>query len=128
MSVRAKRTLLKTASRIRRAVVVFSLCAFALQGYLTQTHIHGITQRALTIVMSVGKLSPAHHPNGKYPGEPSEKDCPLCHLTAAFGLFAMSVVPSILPPTLLPRFVPIIPCPFLAKRCVSHNWNGRAPR
>jgi hypothetical protein len=104
---------------VRLAITLFALLAFALQGYVTQTHIH------LTRAMSASLSVPAEHE--KYPSKDDPSNCPICQEILHAGAFVTpSAVPLVLPSFAVSIIATIVEIP-VAARTLSHNWQGRAP-
>ena len=110
---------------LRHALVVLIAIAFAAQGFVAQTHIHGITHKTLT------ELSPDQaalgHAKGKLPSLPDGKDCPLCCLAAFVGSCVVPLAALALPAdisALLPVPEPVL---FAHIKAGSHSWQVRAP-
>jgi hypothetical protein len=104
-----------------RLVTLFALLVFALQGYLVQTHIHGLPMAAQHTV----QLSAPAGPGPVDPYDPAS--CPLCQEILHAGVFVTPVIAS-LPLQLdwivfLARAVP--PDPVTVRH--SLNWQSRAP-
>jgi hypothetical protein len=104
-----------------RLVTLFALLVFALQGYLVQTHIHGLPTTAQhTVQLSA--------PAGSGPVDPyNPASCPLCQEILHAGVFVTPVMASLplqldwivfLAPTVLPDPVTVRP---------GLNWQSRAP-
>jgi hypothetical protein len=110
---------------LSRALVLLTLAAFVLQGYLVQTHIHfskADGPSAADIYDAV--QGTAHH---KAPSKDDPANCPLCQQFAAAGQFVTPAAAA----TLLPSFsVSVIEFVVVAANLVpaaSHSWQGRAP-
>lgn len=103
----------------RLLLVAFMLLAFAVQGYVTQTHIHRQNDSAAILVLK----APGH---AKLPLE-NPVNCPVCQQAGHAGQF---VVPAWLAPFLILDAVSVIEiAAFEVPRfdAVSHNWRGRGP-
>ena len=110
---------------LRSMLGVLIAIAFAAQAFVTQTHIHGITQESLT-ELSVVKAD-LGHTKGKLPSLPDEKNCPLCRLAAFVGscVVPLAVIPL---PVNLSALLPVPePAAFAHVEISSHNWQVRAP-
>jgi hypothetical protein len=141
MRVRARQTQKRKKAQPRpslaRAVFAFFLlCAFGLQSYVTQTHIHiSATSDARTTAgfekpgkLAVAKLDSAHKQNKQ--GVPSKDDpanCPICQQMAVAGAFVTPAASVLALPTIAGSFAPPSGEVHLAASQSSHNWQGRAP-
>ena len=116
----------------RRFVVALALLTFALQSYITQTHIHfassqafGLSSDEFTPIVKLAgdKTAPAK----KAPSNDDPANCPLCQAVAHSGQF---VTPSLIGFALPSEAVAIV-TRAIALRTVSeiasHGWQGRAP-
>ena len=104
-----------------RLVTLFALLVFALQGYLVQTHIHGLP---ITAQRTVHLSTPA----GPGPVDPYDPaSCPLCQEILHAGVFVTPVIASL--PLQLDWIVflaaMVLPDPVTIHR--SLNWQSRAP-
>jgi hypothetical protein len=128
---RAKASRLRNSATLtgwRQALVFAVLVAFALQGYIVQTHIHFSPEAAALLDADTG----AHAANGtshhdKYPPADDPANCPICQEILHSGQFITPSAQFLLPPTfavstitLVDRALPHILAP-------SHSWRGRAP-
>jgi hypothetical protein len=97
------------------------LLALVVQGYATQTHIHGLFPDS---VASTADHSPGH---GKIPPNDDPARCPVCQQIAHAGQF---VAPAWLVPFLLVLAISKIEIATLAVPhfdSVSHSWLSRGP-
>ena len=104
-----------------RLVTLFALLVFALQGYLIQTHIHGLP---MTAQRTVHLSTPA----GPAPVDPYDPaSCPLCQEILHAGVFVTPVIASL--PLQLDWIVfltaTVLPDPVTVRR--SQSWQSRAP-
>ena len=106
-------------------LVVFAIAlAFALQSYLTQTHIHDASHRLahLTAAAEAKALN-----DGKAPVDDSRSDCPFCQAVAHSGVF-VSAATSLL---YLPVLCVMAALPDVRVRASfftpAHDWQSRAP-
>ena len=119
-------------ARDRAARIVLTLAVllgFALQSYVTQTHIHlpgGDGIYAGASADTVTKGSPAHHGDKRSPKD-DPANCPLCQQILIAGAF-------VAPPTvalILPMEMAFAAPPALSARrhskSPSHSWHSRAP-
>lgn len=114
---------------IARALFTFFLLfAFASQAYLTQTHIHEVTQRAMTVALSGWAQGKEASPKDQQaPGVPDEKNCPLCRLAAHTGALTVPLIVLELPVSRVLPPVVFVTLLLSESRQLSHNWQGRAP-
>lgn len=96
----------------RNFVALLVAFAFALQSFLTQTHIHGV---ATTLDgFAIVKVDSGSSGGGKAPADNSPLDCPYCQAIAHSGLFFMPAAPLLRLPAELaqsiiaPEFVQVI--------------------
>jgi hypothetical protein len=116
----------------RRVVLALALLTFALQSYITQTHIHFASSQvfglsgdnfAPTIKLTDGKTAPAK----KTPSNDDPANCPLCQAAAHSGQF---VTPSAIGFALPSEAIAIVPLAIVvvtASETISHGWQSRAP-
>ena len=107
-----------------RAVVLLTLVAFTLQGFLTQTHIHQIASggpRTVDIFDGV----PA--PGDKAPAKDTDQNCPLCQQFASAGAFITPSAAATLAPTLSASVIHLLVVPTAQLIAITHIWRGRAP-
>lgn len=115
---------------LSRIVMLVTLLAFSIQGYLTQTHIHWAMERQASLSQSQDHRTANGAPTDRKDGYPANEDpanCPLCQelihagqfvtpAAAALGLpfFSISVIEVAVPTAMLVQ-------------AVTHIWRGRAP-
>jgi hypothetical protein len=116
----------------RRIVVAFALLTFALQSYITQTHIHFAASQVFglssdeftpTAKLAGDKTAPAK----KTPANDDPANCPLCQAAAHSGQF---VTPSAIGFVLPSEAVAIVTLAIAIRtvsEITSHGWQGRAP-
>jgi hypothetical protein len=105
----------------RRFFVAFMLVALVAQGYLTQTHIHGLLSDS---VASQESHAPGHT---KIPLNDDPARCPICQQIVHASQF---VAPAWLTPFLLVLAISTIEIADIALprfNAVSHSWRGRGP-
>jgi hypothetical protein len=110
---------------LHRALTVLVALAFLSQAVVVQTHIHGVTQEALTELSVIA--TDLGHAKGKLPSLPDEKNCPLCRLSAFVGscVVPLAIIPL---PVAMSALLPVPePVQFGHVELLSHNWQGRAP-
>ena len=114
----------------RVVVASVALVAFALQSYLTQTHIHSAAPQSASI--SIGFL------NGKFPlsiAAPQKKaparddtgKCPICQAMGYAGQFITPPAASFILPSQAISIVSFAAIILSTFEAASHNWQGRAP-
>jgi hypothetical protein len=122
MRISAKRL---TDGRRWRAVAWILLIAFTLQSYVTQTHIHGISQSfdagadAKTLA-----ASPAHQ---NAPADKSAQDCPFCQAIIHSGAFFAPAAPFIPQPVWVASVVQVIAAQAAVAVAAIVGWQSRAP-
>ncbi len=109
----------------RNFVALLVAFAFALQSFLTQTHIHGVP--AHFDGAAIVKVDTGSSGGGKAPADTSPLDCPYCQAIAHSGLFFMPAAPLLLLPVALahsivaPDFIQVI------KSAAILHQRSRAP-
>ena len=107
-----------------RTLASLALVVFALQSYVTQTHIH-----FLGLGLPAGAITTAYKapPSGKQNPFDNPQTCPVCQDLALVGHFTTPAAIAVLPPVflavapaVLPRLAIVVPAP-------SHSWQSRAP-
>jgi hypothetical protein len=119
----------------RLALTVFVLLTFAVQGYVTQTHIHLPGESDLSFVSSDLFVAPAHakvvaSPNGDrhdFPAKDDPANCPLCQQISLAGAFVTPTVTVLYIPAELGSLAPPARAVVTTTIRASHNWQGRAP-
>ena len=131
-----RRRLRKDAPFWARIAFVLTIAAFAVQNFVTQTHVHFTPDAAAAIAAGTAAQGPstagrvqARLPDRQRPG-PSEDDpanCPLCQEFLYAGNYVAPADIVLLPPTLAVSTV----APETPERkyiwAASHSWQGRAP-
>ena len=116
----------------RLALVWFALTAFALQSFVTQTHIH-FAQNSAGIVfdakaMNSGKQANAPaQPRDNYPAKEDPANCPICQEIMHAGQYVMPVAVGLALPV---QSVSVATLELAAPEFLStasHSWQGRAP-
>ena len=107
-----------------RFIALLAVFAFALQAYIAQTHIHGVSPDFGGIVKTT---VPESSTPGKTPINDGAQDCPFCKAVAQSSFF-------IAPPTLISLLpsAPVETVAFVyiaqtASDAVAHDWLSRAP-
>ena len=118
---RAKTALRGLASR---ALVLLTLVAFTLQGFLTQTHIHQIASGG-TAAVDLFDGVPAK--GDKAPAKNTDQNCPLCQQFASAGNFVTPSAAAVLAPTLSVSVIQLVVLPTAQRIAITHIWRGRAP-
>jgi hypothetical protein len=114
-----------TRGVLSHALILLTLLAFALQGYVTQTHIHvsGSAAPGLADLFD-GKPGPA---KDNAPSKNDPANCPLCQEFASAGHFVTPAALAILLPALAVSVIDIAIAPAHDVPAVTHIWRGRAP-
>jgi hypothetical protein len=116
----------------RRAILALALLTFALQSYITQTHIHFASSQAFglsgdnfvpTAKLASGKAAPTK----QTPSNDDPANCPLCQAAAHSGQFITPFAISFALPSETVAIVPLAIVILTAGEIVSHGWQGRAP-
>jgi len=112
------------------------LVAFALQSYVTQTHIHfdghavtgglGFTSEFAKSIPAKASL-PAHGDHDKYPPAEDPANCPICQEMVSVGHFVMPAAVPVLLPALPVSIIHIVTVQSVRLFAPSHIWQGRAP-
>jgi len=106
-----------------RAIAWIVLLAFALQSFITQTHIHGSSSAGATLAASAANL--AGHK--KAPADDGKADCPFCQAIMHAGAFYAPVAQTLVLPVSWAKIATFF---FVAETFVSvpsHFWHSRAP-
>ena len=113
--------LVKPPSAWRRFLIASILLALAVQGYATQTHLHGLFPDSVASQVS---HAPGHN---KVPLNDDPASCPICQQIVHASQF---VAPAWLTPFLLVLAFSTIEIADIALprfNAVSHSWRGRGP-
>lgn len=114
-----------TEGRRWRAIAWILLIAFTLQSYVTQTHIHGISQSLDGRAdVNTSAAAPAH-PNA--PADKSAQDCPFCQAIIHSGAFFVPTAPFIPQPVWVTSFVQCVTSKAVVAVAVTFGWQSRAP-
>ncbi len=109
---------------LMRALVVLTLFAFTLQGFLTQTHIHAVPVGAPAVAdLFDGVPAPAKDT----PSKNDQQNCPLCQQFASAGQFVTPAAAAVALPSLSVSVIQVAVRVVHAVIQVSHDWRGRAP-
>jgi hypothetical protein len=117
-----------------RLVVLVTLLAFAVQTYLTQTHIHlaseGQPSRVHSqLVLAGGKVSigtPVERKD-RYPANEDPANCPLCQELIHAGQFVTPAASALILPSLSLSVIDLAVQSVPLVHAVTHIWHGRAP-
>ena len=120
------KTRVRTAFRgpVSRAVVLLTLFAFLLSGFLTQTHIHQIAGRGAPVA-DIFDGVPVK--GDKAPAKNTDQNCPLCQQFASAGAFVTPSAAAALAPTLSVSVIQLVVIPAAQRIAITHIWRGRAP-
>lgn len=110
--------------RLKAVVTLLTLLSFLAQGYLIQTHIHG-----LPAAFAAEHATPiaSQSPNGSLPGDDDQASCLLCQEFVQAGNYLTPAAIAVLPPFTVARVIAVETLPAIAAKPSSHNWRGRAP-
>ena len=108
---------------LRRALTLLALIAFGLQGYLVQTHIHGLP---LSVVVASDQHTSSAS-SQKAPTDGGELKCPLCQDSVRAGNYLLPATISALPPTLAVKAILVNAASLFASKAISHIWQSRGP-
>ena len=106
---------------LRQVFAFFVLTVFLLQGFLIQTHIHGLPDAELPSagVAVTAPAGPDEHLD--------EALCPLCQETIRAGAFLLPSAFAALFPMLAATTIPPALGAAVAAAPLSHHWRVRAP-
>jgi hypothetical protein len=116
----------------RSVVVLVALTAFALQSYVTQTHIHMTaaaqsSQSAPKMAAKDAKSDPGTTPRDRYPSNQDPANCPLCQEILHAGHYvAPSAVAFFLPSQSL-SIIPLLAAAPVSLAPAGYSWQSRAP-
>ena len=126
--IRGLRAKAGTAADLRgvllRALVFLTLAAFTMQGFLTQTHIHGAPSTGGPSIIDTfegGKVP------SKDPTKNDEASCPLCQAFASSGAFVTPAAAAFLLPAFSVSIIDVVVHATSASSAPTHSWRGRAP-
>jgi Protein of unknown function (DUF2946) len=128
---RAKASRLRNSATLtgwRQALVFAVLVAFALQGYIVQTHIHFSPEAAALLDADAGahaSKDASHH--DKYPPADDPANCPICQEILHSGQFVTPSATALVPPSLAASTIAIVDVELPFVFALSHSWRGRAP-
>jgi hypothetical protein len=108
----------------RRLVVLVAMLAFALQSFVTQTHIHADPQGIGHTLQIADRQSPSH---SKAPVDQSRADCPFCQAIVHAGAFVSPSAPLLSLPFVWIQTVVLVFTASTASRAIAHDWQSRAP-
>jgi len=118
----------------RQVLLTLFACAFFLQSYITQTHIHGAqgagensVARLLIALSGDGSDSAFAGQDDKHPGKDPAEHCLFCQAVSSSGAFVSPAVAALVLPCETLALIPLQAAPFAAIEAVSHSWHGRAP-
>jgi hypothetical protein len=110
------------AAQARLWLTLLTLTSFLAQGYLVQTHIHGLPQ---AFVADSGKQVAS--PAGTLPGDEDQATCVLCQEFVQAGNYLTPAAIAVLPPSAVALVIAVDAVPLVAAKPTSHSWRGRAP-
>jgi hypothetical protein len=115
-----------TLSGWRLVLVYTALVAFALQGYVFQTHIHFTSSEAARLAGDVDTNSANGH-HDKFPANDDPANCPICQEILHSGQFVTPATQFLLPPSLAVSTITVVEQALPYILAPSHSWRGRAP-
>jgi hypothetical protein len=114
----------------RQLVLALTLIAFAVQGYITQTHIHlPAAFEATATRTTAGNIEPGPFASSP-PGGGSTDDvqsCPFCQEIVFAGQYLSPAAIGVIPPILSVTILPVAEQRLAEPSKASHSWQGRAP-
>ena len=126
---RVPRSRPKTATALRgvllHALVLLTLVAFTLQGFLIQTHIH-IASAGVPAAADIYDGVPGSS-HDKYPSKNDPANCPLCQQFTSAGAFVTPAAAAILLPAPSVSVIEVAAHAPAFVASVTHIWRGRAP-
>jgi hypothetical protein len=104
----------------RSLVALLVLVSFSLQGFLIQTHIHGLPTTAPLTGVSI---------TAPFDGKvlPDMDKCLFCQEYTHAGAYLTPAAAAVLPPFAAVSLLVLFDTPLVAAPPPSHNWMGRAP-
>jgi hypothetical protein len=129
---------LRQVSSWRHVLPMLMLVAFALQSYVTQTHIHFAGHVATGGFTFPGENSKAQSDTAlgsaqdqgdhdKYPPGDDPANCPICQEMLYAGHYVAPTAVPILLPSLAISTIEIVETVLPHALAPSHNWQGRGP-
>jgi len=109
---------------VRVAISLFMLLTFALQSYVTQTHIH-LAPGSFASYSELG-VAKKHLPD-KFPAQDDPANCPICQEILHSGQFVTPTAASALLPSLSVSIIAIVAHIVVAPEATSHTWQSRGP-
>lgn len=107
-----------------RFVVLFVAMAFALQSYITQTHIHGLSRDFGAIAKIATTKAPGQD---KTPAGNDQTECQLCQAITHSGVFVAAATLTLHLPFSWVKMVPLVFSARVDSYASAHNWQSRAP-
>jgi hypothetical protein len=113
----------------QRLLLAFTLLAFGVQSYVTQTHIHLPSEFAGAASTAAAGNTVAertgHH--DRYPANEDPANCPLCQEIFYAGHYVAPVAIMVLAPNFIGAAEAAVERELGQPSADSHNWQGRAP-
>ena len=140
--VQPMRKALRASTRTRKAtrlvaprlLLLVTLLAFSTQTYLTQTHIHWLSERQISVTQAhdhfVGRDFARGTPNDHKDGYPANEDpanCPLCQELIHAGQFVTPAAAALSLSFISISVIEVAVSSATLVRTVTHIWRGRAP-
>jgi hypothetical protein len=111
-------------SAARVAISLFMLLTFALQSYVTQTHIH-LAPGSFASYSELGAVK-KQLPD-KFPAQDDPANCPICQEILHSGQFVTPTAAAALLPSLSVSIIAIVAHIVVAPEATSHTWQSRGP-
>ena len=112
------------AAQAKLWLTLLTLATFLMQGYLVQTHIHGLPE---AFISHSGIQTVSQLPRGPLPVDQDQADCPLCQEFVQAGNYVTPAAVAVLPPMAVVHVVLVDALPAAVAKPASHSWRGRAP-
>jgi len=113
----------RRSSPARRFTVFIAVLAFALQSYVTQTHVHGDAQGISEVIKITTSQVLGQH---KAPANRAA-DCPLCQAVVHAGVFVASGALTLYLPFVWVKTVALVTITRASSHATAHDWQSRAP-
>src|SRR5258708_6475273 len=121
----------------RSFAVYIVVATFTFQSYVTQTHIHILSEPGIS-GNTVGRDAPQasdkvagnfgkQQKEDRYPANDDPSNCPICQQIALVGHVLTTGATSLIPPSELATRVPIRGDVLVLTSCVSHTWRSHGP-
>lgn len=126
---------LRRVSSWRQLLPMLVLVAFALQSYVTQTHIHfaghvmtgGFSFPDDSSKATLGQAAGDTGDHDKYPPGDDPANCPICQEIMYAGHYVAPAFAHVILISLPASTIAVVAAVPLRLFALSHNWQGRAP-